>query len=238
MISERLFGEPLSAGLGKRLGIPFLRAQLEQIELKVQDKLIHLDQSGLGVVGISTVVWDCGLYLVDYLMYKCEVDGFELGSCLDLGCGTGICGLASLLLGATKCTFSDKHVTACLTSNIEQLPPDVLSRTQVAEFDWTNDDVCLDLVSEKWDTILCSDILYEHRLHNSILALLRQLTFRMLILSYKRRHDLEEKTFFSKLESEYDVELVDKDSFRLVNMASNDAVGIYILCISMKPRPP
>ena len=35
----------------------------------------------------------------------------SLGTCLDLGCGTGVVGLASLLLGADKCVFSDKSIT-------------------------------------------------------------------------------------------------------------------------------
>jgi hypothetical protein len=32
-ISERVFSEELSATLGKRLGVPFLRAQKEEIEV-------------------------------------------------------------------------------------------------------------------------------------------------------------------------------------------------------------
>ena len=63
--------------------------------------------------------------MVDYLMsYKerskressstlsmSSLPNSSLGRCLDLGCGTGVVGLAALLQGAERCIFSDKSVT-------------------------------------------------------------------------------------------------------------------------------
>ena len=80
-----------------------------------------------GILGISTVVWDSGLLMVDYLISRKErqiiqssspssssmpsASNSSLGTCLDLGCGTGVVGIAALLLGADKCVFSDKSIT-------------------------------------------------------------------------------------------------------------------------------
>lgn len=132
-VTASIFDTPLSAVLGKRLGVPFTRAQQEEIcvYLHTSDTMeenytvLILEQSGLGVLGISTVVWDSGLLMVDYLISRkgrenrdssCShsipsVSNSSLGTCLDLGCGTGVVGLTALLLGAEKCVFSDKSVT-------------------------------------------------------------------------------------------------------------------------------
>lgn len=51
-----LFTECLDIGLGSRLGIPFMRAQLDSIELSIRDISISLRQSQSGHLAISGVV--------------------------------------------------------------------------------------------------------------------------------------------------------------------------------------
>ena len=113
--------------IGQRLGVPFMRAQAESINvfididestsssssssssssLSLSDNAansniieVSICQSSLGVLGISTVVWDAGLYLIDYLIHEQNLFNmnkeYSLGCVLDIGCGTGICGKLNL----------------------------------------------------------------------------------------------------------------------------------------------
>ena len=105
--------------IGQRLGVPFMRAQAESINVFIDidessssslslsenaanSNVIEVSicQSSLGVLGISTVVWDAGLYLIDYLIHEQNLfymnKEYSLGSVLDIGCGTGICGKLNL----------------------------------------------------------------------------------------------------------------------------------------------
>ena len=86
-----------------------MRSQKESIEVKVCDEVLEVSQSCLGLIAISSVVWDAGLLMVDFLSEICTSDStclstdsfcnaeiagvihndFKLGRTLDLGCGTG-----------------------------------------------------------------------------------------------------------------------------------------------------
>lgn len=235
--TEQIFDEKLSVGLGQRLGVPFMRAQLESVDVIIGSHHVSVEQSSIGVLGISLVVWDCGLYLVDYLSTLRRRLGKErddvLGTCLDLGCGTGVVGIASLLLGASKCMFTDKVVSTSLRSNIESLSSEVSCLAEFVEFDWS----CVDAIPESltaqcWDTLLASDVLYESSLHDCILMLLRRLKFKKFILAYKRRHDDMERRFFSRLEADFAVHVVPKEDIDSVNLPILGVTGLYILHIS------
>ena len=103
--------------IGQRLGVPFMRAQAESVNVFIDineststsssDNAansniteVSICQSSLGVLGISTVVWDAGLYLIDFLIHEQNLfnmnKDYSLGRVLDIGCGTGICGNTSL----------------------------------------------------------------------------------------------------------------------------------------------
>jgi predicted nicotinamide N-methyase len=196
-----------------------------------------VEQSSVGVLGISLVVWDCGLYLVDYLCSLSSRVGDDgnahLGTCLDLGCGTGVVGLAALLLGASKCVFTDKVVSSCLRANIDSLPTESSRLAEVVEFDWTSTEGIPErLITQHWDTLLASDILYESSLHDCILKIIRQLVFKKFILAYKRRHDDMERKFFSCLEADFTVSVIPEVLVRSMNLPTSSVAGLYILCIS------
>jgi hypothetical protein len=252
------------------LGVPFKRAQQGEICVNIplgnergdSDYVLLLEQSEMGILGISTVVWDSGLLMVDYLISRKErqiiqssspssssmpsASNSSLGTCLDLGCGTGVVGIAALLLGADKCVFSDKSITPCLRANVLQLPIDLWEKVDVVEYDWNNEIIPSSLTCTpdsssfpyafettfRWTTILCSDILYEQFLHDCLTRLISRLKFHELILGYKRRQDHEEKKVIESLEAMFDVELIEPSSFELRNVQVNDTAGLYILVIS------
>ena len=103
------FSRPIGAEIGSRLGISYLQASLKEIDIKVLDYHFQMCQCEMGIMAISGVVWDAGMLLVDYL--SANSNTITLGSVLDLGCGTGICGLAAYACGANHLTLSDANIT-------------------------------------------------------------------------------------------------------------------------------
>ena len=59
--------------LGSRLGINYIRSQKEYVSIKIGDvDEIMLNQTSMGLMAISGVVWDAGLLLVDYLVTETQ----------------------------------------------------------------------------------------------------------------------------------------------------------------------
>lgn len=285
---NEFYAKPLDAGLGNRLGVSFTQAQLKEICVKVKDIKISLCQCEMGVVGISGVVWDAGLFLVDYL--SCSSTDQPLGHVLDLGCGTGVCGLSTYYLGATDITLSDMVLSATLeeniddvlettvtgapksgmesiatsnelsamnpTNNVEEkkasidsdMPTTVFSSVsptepavqnqepppvRFVEYNWDSFEVPMELVGH-FDTVLCSDVLYDEKFHAGFLRCLDRLTFTRCLLSYKRRHDVPEKKFFLELEAKnYIIREIDSTSVELKNISRpNMLSGLHIFLIT------
>jgi uncharacterized membrane protein YadS len=95
------------AAIGSRLGIDFMRAQSESLAINVYSKQLSLQQSHIGMLGISGVIWDCGLLMADFLCTyfgeeRPRISSLRLDRMLDLGCGTGICGLTALYSKSTS----------------------------------------------------------------------------------------------------------------------------------------
>ena len=102
--------------LGSRLGVQYVRTQQEHLDihLPVFGKSFQVAQFSEGDNSIAGAVWDAGLLVVDYLCSDPSLitGGHKQGlKVLDLGCGTGVVGLAALYLGADKCVFGDKSIT-------------------------------------------------------------------------------------------------------------------------------
>ncbi len=252
MISE-LFDRSLPAELGQRLGTSFVRAQQEKVSLVLKDGVVvEVSQSSMGIVAISGIIWDAGLLVVDYLLHRisaeCSSTDERVSVCgrtLDLGCGTGICGIAAALLGATvhregislssKVTFSDCIWTSTLEENLCLLEDiDGCMSSQFISYDWT-DGASLSasgLTETVWDTIVCSDVLYESKMHVPLMSLLRRIPFKQMWLSYKRRHDTEECKFLTELGTWCDIEVVNTDEMPLVNLPSRSALrGLYLFIV-------
>lgn len=220
--------------IGQRLGVSYLQSNLEYVDLKVNQNTIQLHQSSMGVMAIAGVVWDAGFCLSDYMIASKGV----LGNVLDLGCGTGVCGLTAVLLDATRVTFTDIIEPPSLDDNLSQLSDELRSRTNFVAHDWNNIILSDNLISPSssgvWDTVLCSDLLYDKKVHDSLLRLLQQLRMKKAIFAYKRRHDVPEREFYRKLSLFCNIEVVIPSSFELKNLSQSAISGLYLVIVVPK----
>mmetsp|Transcript_32259 Transcript_32259/g.30748 ORF Transcript_32259/g.30748 Transcript_32259/m.30748 type:complete len:277 (+) Transcript_32259:248-1078(+) len=220
--------------IGERLGVSYLRSQKESVSLCVDDYTLQLYQSSMGILTMSGVVWDAGLYLSDYLIANRTVAS---GRVLDIGCGTGICGIAALFLGATSVTFTDAFIPPSLDDNLSQLSEEQKAKATFVPYNWNCKILCPELVSpikmsgsKCWDTVLCGDLLYDYKAaHEPLLKVLRQIHFKKAIFAYKRRHDEPEKSFFRRLSQFCSLEVVLSNSFKLSNITVAETPGLFII---------
>mmetsp|Transcript_2973 Transcript_2973/g.3115 ORF Transcript_2973/g.3115 Transcript_2973/m.3115 type:complete len:269 (-) Transcript_2973:213-1019(-) len=229
--------------VGQRLGVSYLRSQKDSISLCVDLQSLQLYQSSTGNLAISGVVWDAGLYLSDYMVANRAA---AVGRILDIGCGTGICGITALFLGATRVSFTDAFMPPSFNDNFNQLSESHKAQSTFISYDWSSEILCSELISpmgaiicqdstnsmapvERWDTVLCSDLLYDQNAHEPLLKVLKQICFRKAIFSYKRRHDEPEKHFFKRLSQFCSLEVVESNSFELSNIPFAETSGLFIV---------
>lgn len=214
---------------GGRLGIDFVRASLSSIDILVGDKTLTIEQK-LNNEELSGVVWDAGLLITDFL--KTNETLLENKTVLDLGCGTGVVGLVACLLNARSVTFTDTKRFSRLDSNILNLPKDLSERCLFVNYLW-GEQLPAEFNGGVYDTVLCSDILYDERFFEPLMNTLRILRFQNLIISYKRRHSEPECQFLHNLSNWCSVQVVDSNCIQLVNVRSPTTMtGLYIIFAS------
>ena len=235
-----MFGDTTTPEVGQRLGIQYVRTLQPTISVNYGDKELHFHQESMGLMAISGVVWDAGLLMVDYL---CELHRHRhsctesvLGRVLDIGCGTGIAGISALVVGSEKVLFTDIERLDCFNFNVEQLPTSQQDLVEFELYKWNEDSVPSRFLgaddSIVWDTVLCSDLLYEVKSHAALLSVLKKIRFRKAIFSYKKRHDEPEKAFFSTLASWCAVRVVDTSAcITSVNLSKSSITGLYIVVV-------
>lgn len=188
---------------------------------------------------------------------KCTTS-FSLGAnVLDLGCGTGIGGICALLAGADFVLFSDSCSIDLARSNIQSLPNEELyhSKFSLVEFEWSKildgqfpvefrqgSSINTTTTSEQhddfiWDSVICSDVLYDSKSHAALLRVLETLSFRQAIIVYKKRHEVEEESFFQLLSEWCDLDVIDPlvEGIPFVNIRQSDLASLYI--VIAKPLP-
>ncbi len=139
-----------------------MRASQSELVLKLGEMSLVVKQGKLtdkeGGEEISSIVWDCGLLMVDCLVHlytkyqpKLQPQHQHQQGCrqrykhiLDLGCGTGVCGLAAACLkegeregggegegdSRNRVLFSDALITPALEANINLTIDQYQSRDQ------------------------------------------------------------------------------------------------------------
>lgn len=229
--------------IGQRLGISYLQSTMEYVELNVGSHSLKLYQTSMGIMAISGVVWDAGFCLTDYMINNPELTA--AAHILDVGCGTGVCGLSALLLGASTVTFTDIIQPPSLDENICQLPGDMRSRINFVAHDWSAEKICSELIRPRasdgissdaisWDVVLCSDLLYDEVAHKPLLHILHQISFKKVVFGYKRRTDSSEIDFFRMLCQFCDISVIEPGSFKLYNLSTSATSGLFIVIATPK----
>jgi hypothetical protein len=171
--------------------------------------------------------------------------GWDLGRVLDLGCGTGVAGVSAALLGAHSVVFTDIAKLDCLDENIGQLTgvgagAVAGTRATFVAYEWGGAALPEALTHSAgqpllWDTVLCSDLLYNEKHHAALLGVLRRLSFSRAVFAYKKRHDGPERLFFSQLAVWCSVRVLAGESLQLRNLPPKSAQGLHIVLV--RPLP-
>ena len=186
---------------------------------KVKQNLRFAQKMGEG--GIGAVVWNCGRALCHALPRLPEVNtegAFNAGTrVLELGCGTGLVGLACWLRGADVdmtdlpeiAPLAFENAASCV--GVDGALPAGL---HVAPHAWGDLPLRAPLVAP-YDVVVGSDCLYDAKALPALLATLLAVTDEnsVVYLVYKRRVDEREAPFFADLEAHFgDVAFTETDA--------------------------
>lgn len=167
---------------GSRLGIPYNRSQQNDVEVNINNHIYKFNQSPVGLMAISSVLWDAGLLMTDFLVHynnlynitknnnkilNYNVDNNNdkfipfliqpLGNVLDIGCGVGIAGITALILNCESVVLTDCIETDCLIENIDTLLQDKKHNVKFVEYNWLENNIPKDLLYNTSNTELNSD---------------------------------------------------------------------------------
>ena len=127
-----------------------------------------------------------------------------------------------------------------MNSNIEPL---LQSHTQChidfVLYNWENSftNVPVNIVQpaskDRWDTVICSDVLYESKLHACFMQLLRSIRFNKMILGFKIRNDVPEKKFIMELSTWCELAFIDNMEIDLVNLPSAKCLSGQFVIIAV-----
>lgn len=147
-----------------------------------------------------------------------------------------ILGIIATYLKSDYVLLTDANISDIILENIEQIPSSLREKIKSLKYNWENDDVPEMLISPSndcyWDNIICSDVLYDSKYHAVLLRLISKLKFKRLILSYKRRHDEEEKKFFLSLAERHSIMLVNPSSIQLNNLNKESLSALHLFIIT------
>jgi len=163
--------------------------------------------------GYAGEVWDGALVLTHFIINKDNNHSinFENKTILELGSGTGICGLTAAMKNAKKVYITDKEIglaNSNYLSNISIFP--TCSEVKILPLDWTKKEE-YKKIEEKFDFILCSDIIWKPDLFTDIINVMDTYTIAhhtqiILVYTYREQRDMN---FFKKLKEDTGKWLID-----------------------------
>lgn len=124
-------------------------------------------------------VWHAGRMLCEWLSERTASAELAGSSVLDLGTGTGVCGIYAACLGASEVLLTDGGSESLLKlaeSNVElnrMLYP--TADVRVAPYSWGVEPTPVSTTAESWRWILGADLTYDQHAHQPLCAALHRL---------------------------------------------------------------
>ena len=139
-----------------------------QVSVDSSDDVLIIDQKFECDVGC--VVWDAALVLAKYLDFKTQQLGLNSANVVELGSGTGFCGLMAATLGSNVIITDLHYCLDIMQRNVSNNRHLVSDRVVVKEYDWSQTDhqsqQFFDLKLDRIDLILVSDCIYYPKVFN------------------------------------------------------------------------
>jgi predicted nicotinamide N-methyase len=159
----------------------------------------------------GNAVWDAAVFLVKYFEQNPRL--VQNKTVCELGCGLGLCGIATALLGAFQVTLTDMdYVLGATSSNITRNGVVDVSRTSC--LDWTRPEKS-DIEWHKVDLLLSSDTLWLDHLIEPLVNTLRVACKAnpaiQIIISNQRRSNAVWEKFLELVEPEFRIKVLLKD---------------------------
>ncbi|KAK9728487.1 Protein-lysine N-methyltransferase efm6 [Basidiobolus ranarum] len=181
--------------------------------------IIHQDSNGDMAAGVGSTLWDTSYVLSKYIEKLAESsnqESTELNflkepfqminkavNCLELGSGTGLVGLVSgrVIANLKQLYLSDKpSILPLLKYNVSVNKFNENLSVSPLTIDWTDLEKTDQLLNTSIDLILCSDCLWDEKLHQPLLDAFVKFSNpqTMVLLAFESRKFEEEARFFAK----------------------------------------
>ena len=180
---------------------------------------VSVEQQALIFSDTAALVWVAPMLTARWLVSE-QHGSQSLGATLDLGAGTGFLGIYVMRAGlARRMCLADRttrlrHLRRNIDRNFSATSVQASCiPTSALGLDWGDVDAARKLRGH-FDTVLCSDCIYDPSLYAPLLATLSALAAPRLVLSFAQRHEANEASFLHRLSSDacYTPELMQRDS--------------------------
>ena len=193
----------------------FFERQVSVESIKPSEQYLSIDQKLECDVGC--VVWDAALLLAKYLDFNSERLALRSAHVVELGAGTGFCGLMAAALGARVVITDLSYCVDIMQRNVRKNKHLVEDKVKVEEFDWSqtdpNNDKFFGLNLEEINLILVSDCVYYEQSVEQLLQTMVWLSSKgaTVLLSYEERDDKREliDKFFKLMRNKFKVIEID-----------------------------
>lgn len=128
-------------------------------EFRINNKPLYIEQMDSAELGTGLTIWDGSVVLAKYLE-QCADVLVKDKRVIELGCGTGLVGIAAGILGAKRVVLTDlqythSNINKNIRANTGNFPKG--TKMSVKELDWLN---LPERMEESYDLILASDVVW------------------------------------------------------------------------------
>jgi predicted nicotinamide N-methyase len=180
---------------------------MESRKIEIDENATEVEISQNLQFGYAGEVWDAALVFSHFIINKHNRHNFSFvgKTILELGSGTGICGLMAAIKNAKKVYLTDKEENLDILKKNYELNKHLITLTEVVitSLNWTKPEEYAH-ITDKIDMIICSDIVWDLKLYDSIINVMDYFTEVntteiLLSYQYRKQTDIE---FFNELKAE------------------------------------